>query len=126
MADRSEERTRLVTRRGFLQGSTTAAFAICVVSSFPAYLFAAQGGQDAPPKTDDGKKTEAHDDEKDTDARKNDTKDNVPNLKAGSKEEETRRDAAGLEYRVCPQCGSNMYRQNQTWTCENCGYSYVE
>ena len=26
----------------------------------------------------------------------------------------------------CPQCGSNMYRQGRTWTCENCGYSYIE
>ena len=35
-------------------------------------------------------------------------------------------DAEGHEYRVCPQCGSNMYRQGRTWTCENCGYSYIE
>jgi ribosomal protein S27AE len=35
----------------------------------------------------------------------------------GSEEEETR---------ACPQCGALMYRQGRTWTCENCGYSYVE
>ncbi len=28
--------------------------------------------------------------------------------------------------RACPQCGALMYRQGRTWTCENCGYSYVE
>ena len=39
---------------------------------------------------------------------------------------ETKIDDEGREYRVCPQCGSNMYRQGRTWTCENCGYSYVE
>jgi len=39
---------------------------------------------------------------------------------------ETKIDKDGREYRVCPQCASNMYRQGRTWTCENCGYSYVE
>jgi ribosomal protein S27AE len=38
----------------------------------------------------------------------------------------THKDADGLEYRECPQCGFNMYRQDHTWTCENCGYSYTE
>jgi ribosomal protein S27AE len=38
----------------------------------------------------------------------------------------THKDADGLEYRECPQCGFNMYRQDRTWTCENCGYSYSE
>lgn len=30
------------------------------------------------------------------------------------------------ETRTCPQCGGTMYRQGRTWTCSNCGYSYVE
>jgi len=30
------------------------------------------------------------------------------------------------ETRTCPQCGAAMYRQGRTWTCNNCGYSYVE
>jgi hypothetical protein len=34
--------------------------------------------------------------------------------------------ADGRPYRICPQCGANMYKQNRTWTCENCGYSYEE
>jgi ribosomal protein S27AE len=42
------------------------------------------------------------------------------------KENETKVDKEGREYRSCPQCGSNMYKQGRTWTCENCGYSYVE
>lgn len=54
--------------------------------------------------------------------------------KEGSKEDKSKkgpakkrkRDAAGREYEVCPQCGFNMYKQGRTWTCENCGYSYVE
>jgi ribosomal protein S27AE len=30
------------------------------------------------------------------------------------------------ETRACPQCGALMYRQGRTWSCEACGYSYVE
>jgi ribosomal protein S27AE len=32
----------------------------------------------------------------------------------------------GREYRICPQCGYNMYKQGRMWVCDNCGYSYVE
>lgn len=35
-------------------------------------------------------------------------------------------DKDGREYRVCPQCAYNMYKQGRMWVCENCGYSYVE
>jgi DNA-directed RNA polymerase subunit M/transcription elongation factor TFIIS len=36
-------------------------------------------------------------------------------------------DASGdEETRACPQCGALMYRQGRTWSCETCGYSYVE
>ena len=35
-------------------------------------------------------------------------------------------DEEGREYRICPQCGFSMYRQGRTWTCSNCGFSYVE
>ena len=35
-------------------------------------------------------------------------------------------DDEGREYRVCPQCGNNMYKQGRMWVCEVCGYSYVE
>jgi ribosomal protein S27AE len=35
-------------------------------------------------------------------------------------------DSAEEETRACPQCGALMYRQGRTWTCESCGYSYVE
>lgn len=30
------------------------------------------------------------------------------------------------ETRACPQCGALMYKDGNTWTCETCGYSYVE
>ena len=35
-------------------------------------------------------------------------------------------DRDSVEVRECPECGHNMYQQGRTWTCENCGYSYVE
>ncbi len=35
-------------------------------------------------------------------------------------------DTGDEDTRACPQCGALMYRQGRTWTCENCGYSYVE
>jgi ribosomal protein S27AE len=35
-------------------------------------------------------------------------------------------DKEGREYKICPQCGYNMYKQGRMWICENCGYSYVE
>jgi hypothetical protein len=35
-------------------------------------------------------------------------------------------DKDGREYRICPQCAYNMYKQGRMWVCENCGYSYVE
>lgn len=35
-------------------------------------------------------------------------------------------DKEGREYRICPQCGYNMYKQGHMWVCDNCGYSYVE
>jgi ribosomal protein S27AE len=36
------------------------------------------------------------------------------------------KDTGSEETRTCPQCGRTMYRQGRTWTCSNCGYSYVE
>ena len=35
-------------------------------------------------------------------------------------------DANGVEYRVCERCGGNMYKEGNTWTCEQCGLSYTE
>ena len=35
-------------------------------------------------------------------------------------------DEDGRQYRICPQCAYNMYKQGRMWVCENCGYSYVE
>ena len=50
--------------------------------------------------------------------------------KPGEKTEQPKKkpliDKEGREYRVCDMCGGNMYKQDNTWTCEQCGYSYQE
>ena len=92
-------------RRSFLRGSVMFAAAIGV-SVLPAFA------QQAPQKPEDEKKKE---EPKDPFA-DGDKKDGEKKLV----------DAEGREYRVCPQCAYNMYKQGRMWVCENCGYSYVE
>jgi rubredoxin len=113
-----------VGRRSFLKGSGLAAAAVVGVAAAPLTAFA-RGLQQQPPPPDEKKQ----DDKKKDDTKKGDTADSAK--KDDKKDDsgpdsETKLDADGREYRVCPQCGSNMYRQGRTWTCENCGYSYVE
>jgi ribosomal protein S27AE len=115
---------RLQSRRSFLKGSARlAASAIAV----PAMLSAQSQGQqqsqqdqkDKPADDQNGQDTHApQDQDKSRDAPQQEAKEGD-----GAK---TYIDADGRPYRVCPQCGSNMYKQERTWTCENCGYSYVE
>ncbi len=96
---------KAVDRRSFLRGSALFAAALGLGVASPAF---AQEPQEPPkPKPEEEKKDEAPPDD-------------------GGGQNETLVDADGREYRVCPQCASNMYRQGRTWTCENCGYSYVE
>ena len=98
-----------INRRTFLKGSALAVAAVAAVAMLPKGAFA----QD-PPQQDD-KKDEKKDDSKD--AKKDEPVDET---------KITRKDDQGRDYRICPQCGYNMYKQDRTWTCENCGYSYTE
>jgi rubredoxin len=91
-----------VDRRSFLRGS--ALFAAALGVSVATSAFAQEPQQPPQPKPEEEKKEEP----------------------AEEGDNETKIDADGREYRVCPQCASNMYKQGRTWTCENCGYSYVE
>lgn len=95
-----------VDRRSFLRGS--ALFAAALGVSVTASAFAQEQAPQPKPKPEEEEK------------KKDEKKDG-----SGS-DTETKIDADGREYRVCPQCASNMYKQGRTWTCENCGYSYVE
>jgi uncharacterized membrane protein len=97
-----------VDRRSFLRGS--ALFAAALGVSLATSAFAQEQEQQQPkPKPEEEKK-------------KGEKKEEP----APGTDTETKIDADGREYRVCPQCAANMYKQGRTWTCENCGYSYVE
>ena len=92
-----------VDRRSFLRGS--ALFAAAIGVGVATSAFAQEPQQPQPqPKPEEEKKEEP----------------------APGGDGETKIDKDGREYRVCPQCAANMYKQGRTWTCENCGYSYVE
>ncbi len=98
-------------RRSFLRGSAMFAAAIGV-SILPA--FAQQQPLPQPKPTP----------EEEEEQKKKEPKDPVAD---GEKKDEKKLvDAEGREYRVCPQCAYNMYKQGRMWVCENCGYSYVE
>jgi hypothetical protein len=90
-----------VDRRSFLRGSAIFAAALGLTAATSAFA------QDQQPERKPEDKDEKKDEKKPGDS-------------------ETKIDADGREYRVCPQCAANMYKQGRTWTCENCGYSYVE
>lgn len=98
-------------RRSFLRGSAMFAAAIGV-SVLPA--LAQQPQQPAKPE----------DKEKDEEKKKEEPRD--PFDTGEKKDDKKLVDAEGREYRVCPQCAYNMYKQGRMWVCENCGYSYVE
>jgi rubredoxin len=104
-------------RRSFLRGSSLAAAALVGMAAASPLVVFAQAPQEKPqdkPKDDPEKKVD----------RKSD--DNPEAASEPASTTETKRDADGNEYRECPQCGHNMYQQGRTWTCENCGYSYIE
>jgi ribosomal protein S27AE len=111
-----------VDRRGFLLGSGLAAAAVLGIAAVSPLIGYAQEQERKP---DENKKVPGKNEKDDKDDRKRN--DPGPDEKGDNDEKnETKLDAEGREYRSCPQCGSNMYRQGRTWTCENCGYSYVE
>lgn len=109
-------------RRSFLRGSGLGAAALLgVAAASPLVVFAQQ---DKPQTADDKKKTDP--DKKDQDDQKAEQKQDQPKASSEEGSTETKLDANGVEVRECPQCGHNMYQQGRTWTCENCGYSYIE
>jgi hypothetical protein len=90
-------------RRSFLRGSALFAAAIGLTVVAPDVARA----QDQAQKPDEKKDPFANDEK-------------------GKSGEKTYVDKEGREYRICPQCAYNMYKQGRMWVCDNCGYSYVE
>ena len=68
--------------------------------------------------------SEAQDQEKPTESPKDEERYYDELFGTGDESEEN--GSEDNETRACPQCGALMYRQGKTWTCETCGYSYVE
>ncbi len=109
-------------RRSFLRGSGLGVAALLgVAAASPLVVFAQSQDQARP---DDKKKADPT--TQDQDGEKTEKPDPPKASSEPGNGTETRRDADGVEYRECPQCGHNMYQQGRTWTCENCGYSYIE
>ena len=112
-----------VSRRGFLKGSALGA-AVVATAGFPALSFA-QNSQ--PSRDQDGQKDDQQNSEPPSDrSAAGDAEKKDPNAPTEDEFKITRKDENGRDYRTCPQCGYNMYRQERTWTCENCGFSYTE
>lgn len=110
-----------VNRRSFLRGSGLAATGLLGAAVFPVPSAAQAQGQPAGGNADGTSKDGPADQEP---ARDDKTRD--PNRPTDEAFLVTRKDETGRDYRVCPQCGYNMYQQDRTWTCENCGFSYTE
>ena len=112
-----EKLEQRMNRRGFLRGSALAAAAVVSAAAFPIGALAQSQSAQAPAE----KKEDPADKKADEGAEKKD-----PKPAEQDETKITRKDENGRDYRICPQCGFNMYRQDRTWTCENCGYSYTE
>jgi hypothetical protein len=122
---------RLQSRRSFLKGSALLASALAV----PAVLSAQSQDQqhlqqDQKDKPADGQNGQQNGDAPFDSAQGKPDQDKSKDAPQQEAKEgdgaKTYIGADGRPYRVCPQCGSNMYKQGRTWTCENCGYSYDE
>ena len=112
------------TRRSFLRGSSFVMLT-AVLAPRPGFGSVATGEQ-----TSSGQRQETDDKVKGTGdrSRAEDSAAEPQEKKPDEPDQSrfTKKDAQGREYRICPQCGYNMYCQDRTWTCENCGYSYVD
>ena len=119
-------------RRSFLRGSALAAatFQVFGVSSVISHAQEPQRGADSKQQEKDQEKQQAapgQDKAPDSSESRDKTADQPPPSKDSDDPYKVAHlDEKGREYRLCPVCGSNMYRQDHTWTCENCGYSYEE
>ena len=110
-------------RRSFLRGSSLGVAALLGVAAASPLVVFAQAPQDKP----------AQDDKKKDDPKKGEDQES-PKAEGKAESKVYRVEGAegkfydrdGVEVRECPECGHNMYQQGRTWTCENCGYSYVE
>ena len=107
-------------RRSFLRGSSIGVAALLGVAAASPLVVFAQEPQDRPKKPGDRK-----DQEPEQDGQKPDDTSGSKPIRVEGKDGKFY-DQEDVEVRECPECGHNMYQQGRTWTCENCGYSYIE
>ena len=107
-------------RRSFLRGSSLGVAALLGVAAASPLVVFAQSPQDKP---SENKKQADQSQEQDV-PKADDKPDSKPYRTEGP--DGKFYDREGVEVRECPECGHNMYQQGRTWTCENCGYSYIE
>lgn len=109
-------------RRSFLRGSSLGVAALLgVAAASPLVVFA----QEPQSKPASGDKKPSDEKKTDPDAPKSDDKTESKVYRVEGVDGKFY-DREGVEVRECPECGHNMYQQGRTWTCENCGYSYIE
>jgi hypothetical protein len=107
-------------RRTFLRGSSLGVAALLGVAAASPLVVFAQEPQDKPKKPGD-----RTDPEPEQDGPKPEDQSGSKPIRVEGKDGRFY-DREGVEVRECPECGHNMYQQGRTWTCENCGYSYIE
>ena len=112
---------KMVDRRAFLRGSALfAASAVGLAIAAPAFA------QDPQKPAEDATKKDG---EKPKDGAPSKDQPKAGGDQAAAKPAQDPNklyDKDGVEYRVCERCGGNMYKEGNTWTCEQCGLSYVE
>ena len=112
-------RDKAVNRRGFLKGSALFAAAVGLTAASPAFA------QQQAPKPEEKKPEERKPEEKKPAEPSGGPKKEEP-PKQAERDPNKLYDKNGREYRICERCGGNMYQEGDTWTCEQCGFSYTE
>ena len=120
-------RDKTIDRRGFLKGSALlAAAAVGVTVARPVFAGQQEPGTTTDP-ADEKKKQATQRENTPEEQAASQPKNEPPNTGEQAKNDPNRLvDKDGREYRVCERCGGNMYKEGNTWTCEQCGFSYVE
>jgi hypothetical protein len=134
MSKAGDQIGKAIDRGGFLKGSAVFAAAAAGVA-LAGSVTRAQEPAKTPDKTDEKKPEEKKPEEKDKAEEKKPAEPsggqarNEAPAKTGEQAKNDPNkllDKDGREYRVCDRCGGNMYKEGNTWTCEQCGFSYAE
>lgn len=112
-----------VGRRGFLKGSALFAAAVGLSAAAPAF---AQDQEQKTPAVPEEEKDKAKAPAGEQAKKEEQPPASGSNAPAAKEDPNKLVDANGVEYRICERCGGNMYKEGNTWTCEQCGFSYTE